>query len=176
MPHPLERSPRAFGPVLLLTLALMVVLGRADEALRTPEAPFGILSFELAGDAASAGRMVASWDAGARAWAAFSLGIDFLFPLAYSTAIAFACLWAGRVLGMTGLAAGLAWGQWLAAALDYGENVGLVRILLLGAGDPWPAIARACAIPKFALVAAGLVFVLIGAVARLAGRRARGLR
>jgi hypothetical protein len=50
------------------------------------------------------------------------------------------------------------------------ENYALIRVLLGSPSALWPAVARWCAIPKFLLVAAGLVYLLVGVVAALACR------
>jgi hypothetical protein len=139
------------------------VIAAVDRAITNPTVPYGIVSFELAGDAASAQRMVDSWDETARMWAAFSLGFDYLFLVLYSTTIGLACVWAadrfarGRSL-LASLGPPLAWGQWLAALLDGTENAALTHILVGGALAPWPAVARWCALPKFFLVAAGMLY------------------
>jgi hypothetical protein len=143
--------------------------------LRTGAAPQGIVSFELAGDVGSAARILASWDAEARVVAGFVQGLDYLFLLAYSTTIAFACVWAANAMRVVAprLAAvgpGLAWGQWAAAGLDAIENLALLVMLFGGAAAPWPAVAWTCAVPKFALVGAGLLYALVGVIVRF-GRR-----
>ena len=181
MRHPLAAVPAgrrrlAFVSLLVLTLFLMLgVMAQVDVPLRTAASPAGIVSFELAGDTASAQRMIDAWDERARRYAAFSLGIDYLFMVAYSTTIAFGCLWAGGVLGALspGLAAAgapLAWGSWLAALLDAGENAALARMLLGTVRAPWPAVAWWCATSKFTLLVAALLYVLAAALVRL-GRR-----
>lgn len=183
MRHPLEAIPegrrrRWFVPLLALTLGLMLgVMAPVDRPLRTATAPNGIVSFEVAGDAATAQRMIDGWDERARRFAAFSLGIDYLFMLAYSTTIALGCLWAASVFarrspGLAALGVPLAWGQWLAAALDAGENAALAVLLLNGVRDPWPAVAWWCATPKFALITAGILYALAATVVRLARGRA----
>ena len=98
-----------------------------------------------------------SWDQNAQKLAAFSLGIDFLFLISYSTTIALACIWAADVLmgrsallGALGLL--LAWGQWFAAFLDAIEN-SMLMIILLNASMPLvPETAKWCAVAKFSLV------------------------
>ena len=87
--------------------------------LITAAAPYGIISYELAGGVIEAEAILASWDAVGRAHAAFSLGFDFLFMLAYSTTIALACLWAADVLAarswpLVSFGVPLTWGAWLA--------------------------------------------------------------
>jgi hypothetical protein len=176
MRHPLDAIPAGrrrtlFAPLVVLTLGMTAVMAVVDRPLRTSAAPRGIVSFELAGDAATSARIIDSWDERARRYAAFGLGLDFLFLCAYSTSIACACLWAGGVFGARGLAlagAGppLAWGQWLAALLDAEENSALAVLLLAGVRDPWPRVAWVCASLKFLLVAAGLLYAAAGLLAR----------
>ncbi len=64
----------------------------------------------------------------------------------------------------------LSWGQLLAALLDAVENYALIRLLLGSTGKLWPDLARWCAVPKFLLVGAGLVYVIFGAVLAMVGR------
>lgn len=185
MRHPLAAIPPGrrrwwFVPLLALTLGLMLgVMAPLDGPLRTPASPNGIVSFELAGDVAAAQRMIDAWDERARRFAAFSLGIDYLFLLVYSTTIGLGCVWAASVFArhapaLAALGASLAWGQWLAAACDAAENAALAVLLLDGVRDPWPAVAWWCATPKFVLVVAGILYTLGAAGVRLV--RGGGLR
>ena len=87
----------------------------------------------------------------------------------YSTAIACACAWiAGalrdraRPLALIGWLLG--WGQWLAALLDAVENGALLTMLLDVPAQPWPAVARWCAVLKFALVLLGLIYTIVGVI------------
>ena len=103
------------------------------------------------------------------AFAGFSLGLDYLFMVAYSTTIALGCLWAAdafraRLPGLAAAGPWLAWGQWVAGLCDAVENVALTVMLLGGVADPWPGLAWWCATPKFVLIVAGLLYSL-GAVA-----------
>lgn len=60
-----------------------------------------------------------------------------------------------------------AWGQIGAALLDVIENYALI-LILLGSGQViWAVVAKCCALPKFLLVAAGVVYVLGDAVTGL---------
>ena len=68
---------------------------------------------------------------------------------------------------LAALGATLAWAQFGAAALDAVENYALIRLLLGDRSPRWPPLARWCALPKFAIVAAGLVYVLVGWLASL---------
>src|SRR2546422_3910151 len=177
MSHPFEALPagrraRVFLPLLAATLVVWAAAAVIDRPLETPAAPLGIISFELAGDLATARQMIASWDEPAREHALLGLGLDFLFLALYSTTIGLACVWAAGVLRtrrwpLAAVGLPLAWGQWLAAALDAMENVALIILLLRATTDPWPRIAWWCAAPKFGLVVAGLLYAAYGAAAWL---------
>jgi hypothetical protein len=163
MRYPISRQRRAL--IFWLMLALTIVINRLmDGPLTTPVAPQGIVSLELAGTEANARTIIQSWDAAAREHAVFSVWLDYLFLLTYSTAISLGCLWAAsqvrerRWLASVGLY--LAWLQWLAALLDAIENVGLLNMLGGRTAQPWPLIAQWFAIPKFLLIALGLIYAL----------------
>ena len=179
MRHRLQRVPRKKrGPLLFsllaLTAALMVVLDRTLRGER-----YGIFALQLAGSVGKARRIVAAWDAsGARERALFNVRLDFLFLVVYSTTAGLACILASEALRplarwATVLGVALAWCQWLAALLDALENVALLRMLRGPVTEPWPRVARWSAIPKFALVAARVLYAAVGACAHLAQRDGR---
>lgn len=175
-PVPSNRRALIFWPMLAATLALIALMPRT---LTTAAAPRGIISFELAGSEERARAIVEAWDAGARRDAGFSLRIDFLFLIAYSTTISLACAWAADALRARGWALAavgvpLAWAQWLAALFDATENIALLRLLGGPVASPWPQIAWGCAIVKFVLVGLGLLYFVVGATAWLPGRLAPG--
>lgn len=163
-----------FWPAVILALVIFAAFSILDAPLRNAAAPNGIVSFELAGSAASAQAMIDSWDTRARLYAAFGLGVDYLFMVSYALAIGLGCARAAGVLGRRWRWAArmghvLAWGLLPAALLDAIENLALTRMLLAGAATaPWPALAAVCAAIKFALIALGLLYALAGAVAWLA--------
>lgn len=160
MSHPLQAIPAeyylyVFLPLLALTLLLAAVLSAI------PLKP-NIVQFEL-----NAREVIKSWNEVDKSWAAFSLGLDFLYLVVYSTTISIACLWAANVIQESGLQLAtvgiwLAWGQWLAALLDVIENIALVRILFGYERNLSPKVAKWCAIPKFAIVILGLLYAAIG--------------
>jgi len=180
MRHPFEAlSPRRrgfyFWPLLALTLALSVVMSYIGRPLITSAAPSGIVSFELAGDVSQARQIIASWSDSARLYAAFGLGLDFLYLVTYSTTIGLACVWAAdaarqRKWPLSGLGVPLAWGQWLAALLDVVENIALTSLLLNAVTEPWPLVARWCAIGKFTLIVIGLIYALGNALVQNVAR------
>ncbi|WP_437731826.1 hypothetical protein [Sorangium sp. So ce1335] len=180
MRHPFELIPEGRrAPLLWSLLGLAVPSGAAiavaDERLRTEAAPWGIVSFELAGTTARARRIVESWDDAARLNAAFSLGIDYLFLAVYASGLALACVMAADALrkrGLPGAALGaaLGWGQWLAGLLDATENAALFGILRGCDEALWPPLARWCALAKFCLVGAGITVGLVGYCAHRWGK------
>lgn len=173
---PRRRQPRLFLVFFILTVLTMIALNLSGRPPVTLEAPFGIVSYEFAGDVPTATAIIDSWDEVARIAAGFNLGLDYLFLLLYSASIAMALLWLTGGLALpwiTSLAIVLAWGQWLAAALDAVENLALLTMLFQNPMEPWPQVAWWCAAVKFALVIVGLIMVLVllflQAVKRLRG-------
>jgi hypothetical protein len=171
MTHPFAwMSPRvqrrAFAILAPLTVAVMVALDAIGRPLMTEAAPLGIVSFEFAGDVATATRMLEGWGEAGRVRAGLSLGLDYLFLLLYASAIGLGCLLVARAAGPA-----LAWGQVGAASLDAVENFALIRLLLGSGNAVWPTLAWGCAAVKFALVGAGLATVLLGLPVALVRRR-----
>ena len=165
MIYPIPQSMRR--PLLaVLTVLCLPLMALASGRLTTPLTPRGIVDLELAGTEQRARTVLAAWDSAAKRRAVLAVRLDFLFLLVYSTAISVACmLAAGRLAHKPQMArAGraLAWLQWGAGLLDAIENTALLQILHGRIQQPWPEIARACALPKFALVALGLLYALYG--------------
>ncbi|MEW6030324.1 MAG: hypothetical protein ACOYZ8_08495 [Chloroflexota bacterium] len=169
MKHPLEfvsaenRKPLFFS-LLTLTLILFAVFRVLDAPLRTPAAPNGIVSFELAGDIKPAAEILGSWDAGAQLSAAFGLGLDYLFMPAYALTLSLGVLLAaGRHAGaFAKLGAWLEWGALTAAISDAVENFALWQFMLGDFQSIWPRLANVCATVKFSLLLIGLSYALIG--------------
>jgi len=169
MRHPLEfllptsRKP-AFFAFLALTLILFAVFRILDAPLRTSAAPNGIVSYELAGNIKPAAEILGSWDTRAQLFAAFGLGLDYLFMPAYALALSLGILLAaGRHPGaFAKLGAPLGWGALLAALFDAVENFALWQFMLGDFQALWPRLAAFCAGVKFALLLVGLAYALIG--------------
>jgi hypothetical protein len=173
-----ERRVKYFIPLLLTTLLLMAVMNWIGGPLNTTEAPYGIVSFEFAGTMQKAQAMMASWGSAGVVRAAFIQGLDFLFPLVYSSAIGLGCIMAGVVLQgrkwpLAGLGGALAWGLWLAAGFDYVENIALTALLFEAGGTGWAMLSTVCAVVKFGLIFVGMVYALYGLMIRLAISKTR---
>jgi len=169
MTHPLNLVPdsarkRVFFTLLAGTLILFIVFRALNAPLITSAAPGGIVTFELAGNVKATADILLSWDERADLFAAFGLGLDYLFMPFYALMIAMATLLTGgrhasgwmRVLGaITG------WGVLAAAAFDAVENFSLWKILQGALVQPWPEIAAVCAKIKFGLILIGLLYALV---------------
>jgi hypothetical protein len=163
-----------FPIALVLTLLTMIFLTWVGEPLTTQVAPNGIVSYEFAGNVNRAGEILNSWGEAGRLHAAFSLGLDFLFIVAYAITIGLACAWAGEILSkrrwpLARVGLLMAWGVCLAGVLDGIENVSLVVMLLVNVSSPWPQLAAACAAVKFLLIALALLYAAYGGLAWVSG-------
>jgi hypothetical protein len=154
---------------LILSATLLATMRILDQPLRTPDAPRGIVSFELAKNMAASRQIMDSWNQQATQNAVLSLGLDYLFLVVYAVFISAACVQVGKafqhrnpLISSTGNA--LAWAQFLAAILDAVENLALIALLLDSERMWLPAMARVCAIVKFSIVGAGLIFIVGGLI------------
>ncbi|OGO27839.1 MAG: hypothetical protein A2W33_01720 [Chloroflexi bacterium RBG_16_52_11] len=181
MKHPLDFLPLTsrkpiFLALLALTLGLFAIFRVLNAPLVTSVAPGGIVTFELAGSPEKAFQVMASWEPvsgtpllgieGIKPYlfAAFGLGLDYLFMPAYTLALAVgALLAAGRHKGwFHSLGAVAAYGAFAAALLDGVENYALWHVLLGEYSSPYPALAAVCAYLKFTLIFVGIAYALIG--------------
>jgi hypothetical protein len=101
--HPFEwlserRQKLAFISLFILTLVVMASLQVLGKPLNTDVAPMGIVSFEFAGELVPARRIVESWGPEGRVYAGLNLGLDYLFLVAYGSAISLGCVLAARGL------------------------------------------------------------------------------
>jgi len=181
MRHPLDPIPviarkPLFFAFLAGTLILFAVFQQLDTPMKTSAAPNSIVSFEFAGTPPQAQAIIDSWleaesESGPGfvnpgfAYAAFGLGIDYLFMPVYATTLALGILLAARkhsgwfmILG-----AWVGWGAYAAAVFDAVENFALARMLLLNqVWSPYPEVAAICASVKFGLLIIGLIYALVG--------------
>ncbi len=153
--------------LLVLSTAWLFWIG---QVLATPAAPDGIVSFELAGDAASADAILAAWSDRSREVAFLIQGFDYLYLLVYALWFSLAARLLGGRLRGAWRSAGMLVSRLvlIAAPLDAVENYALVQQLLNGASEFHATLAWWCAVPKFALVAAAGAYLLIGGLAWVA--------
>jgi hypothetical protein len=160
---------RAFLGIFVFTLATMMSMNIIGHPLVNETAPQGIVSFEFAGTLEIAQQMMASWGEKGLISAGLSLGFDYLFLVTYAICIGLGCVLVARAMQyrvkiLLPIGALLAWAQFLAAILDAIENYALIRVLLGSAENIWPALARLCAGPKFLIVTAGLLYIILGLI------------
>ena len=152
---------------LMMSTILLFAMRTLDTPLKTQTAPSGIVSFELTKNYDASQQILGSWNTEAKINAALSLGLDFLFLIVYALFISLSCIQVGAVLKddhsiIFSVAVALAWAQFLAAILDAIENLALIHLLLNSSRKWLPCLARWCAIVKFSIVSAGLIFILGG--------------
>ncbi len=170
-----QSSSKSFKWLLLfsgiLSLLVLIVLNRVDVHLKTAAAPQGIISFELAGSSDASQQMVQSWDAPAKMYAAFSLGIDYLFMISYALFLSLLCTLLAdrfsrkRFLSNTGVLLG--YGLWLAAALDAVENFALFRLLFGSTDSFYSTLASSSAEIKFLLILLSFIYLAAGGIVLL---------
>lgn len=169
MKHPfflLSRKQHLLWLGIATAAAILLMLGQlwVNTRLVNNVAPAGILSFEFAGNLSTARLMIHSWDYTAKIRAAFGLGLDFLYLIAYSNALALACLYIAKswTLFNSFSQAGIiiAWLQWTAALCDGIENAALIA-LLSDSNRAWlPPLAYWMAAAKFAIVGLAILYLL----------------
>jgi hypothetical protein len=127
----------SFPILLMLTALMLVTINIVGAALVTPEAPWGIVSFELARTPQNAQNILGSWDARSQVRAGFIQGLDFF--ICSPELFIWAVCRPGRCQRPDGR-----FRNWpasgsrmiLAAVCDIVENVALVRMLFLSAIAP----------------------------------------
>ena len=161
-PHP--------GWVLLALLVATLAVGAlALPALETiSDRGAGILEFELAASSSRAAEIVGGWGEEGRAAARESLYLDYPYLVLYGLLLAGACTALSRRAERAGkprlarLAAVLAWGALGGAAADALENIALLLVASERTGQPWPGLAAAFAVVKFALTIDAFLCAVVG--------------
>jgi hypothetical protein len=176
MKHPFDSLPASlrnpiFWTFLIPTVILAAVMQVVGAPLKTDAAPAGIVSFELAGTSDKASQILVSWEPVnssaipvTKLYAAFGLGLDYLFMPTYAIALGLATLLAaGKYSGwVKSIGAAAGWGALFAALFDATENFVLWKSLIGAVGSPYPQIAFYCASIKFTLIILGLIYALVG--------------
>jgi hypothetical protein len=122
----------------------------------------GIVPFELAGTPERSRRMMERWGDDGRRAARISLLLDYPFLVSYTGLQVAGCAAAGRVLPAGRYVVPT---QVAAGAFDAAENTALLGVLSGHDGGALPAVARFCALAKFALLGVGWAYALAGLLA-----------
>ncbi|HEX3147436.1 MAG TPA: hypothetical protein VHR66_05090 [Gemmataceae bacterium] len=161
---------RAFLIAAAIAVAMSATMLRLDAPLK--ERGGGIVAFELAGDLETALALMTNWGERGRLLAAFQLGLDYLFIVAYSVSISLGCIvakdwWRRRWSGPAVFGPLIAWLVVLAGLLDCVENFALMRGLAGAVGEWWPILAFWCASIKFALLILAIAYFVGGGIVRV---------
>ncbi len=155
--------------VLLIAIVLLFSAMRYfDTPLKNQVSKAGIVSFELAKDLQESKEILNSWDTISKISAGMSMGLDFLFLIAYAVFISLLIhmlnesLWKHSKLYKIGVM--IIWGVFLAAFCDVVENIALIQLLLGDLQQKWSSIAYYFAVLKFGLLAIGIFFILINSI------------
>ena len=136
-----------------------------DQFLINDTCTGGIISFELARDIETAGSYLNSWGEKGKIAVSLGLGIDFLFPIAYSLLMAIlihklnTLLWFKRSFFIVGNV--LIWAIFLAGIFDYIENIGLINLVLGNTDQFWVSVAFYFATIKFFIILVVFLYILI---------------
>ena len=162
MEHILQRIPPELRWQVLTSLLLTtLVLGWGFQLGKSPMSPPELVGLELARTPGRAKRIVEEWTRRRLIRSALiGVGLDYLFLLAYSNAMACGCAWyAAEFTGgfaLTGMT--LALSQWIAALCDMTENFYLLQMLLSGEGKGAKTCTTASLL-KWVFVLAGLAYI-----------------
>ncbi len=155
-----------FLPLAILLLICMQII---DQPLQTEAAPMGIVSFQLAGSLSESHLIMESWQKQGQMYAAFSLGLDYLFMLTYAVAFGLACVLLASKLFSKGSRLAdfgpiLAWGAILAALLDVLGNYTLWQLLIGSDAEIWAIISYWSATIKFTILTVIILYLVVGLI------------
>ncbi len=182
MSHPLwSLEPRFLGALTLRFGALLVfstaLMAFVDVPLQGEAAPWGIISFELAGSPNRALAILLEWQSkSALGHAKLSLIIDFVYLLIYGLFFSMLAVWVGKRLDEETWSTRAAWGATVAAGFDVLENgVLLFEVARVSSPAPYAQLALAFAGAKFALLGVSVLYSLVGGAKVLLQRYRRPL-
>ncbi|WP_409427439.1 hypothetical protein [Mycobacterium sp. SMC-11] len=153
---------KRLGWSAVATLAYAAVMLVLERGMRKTGGP-GIIGFELAGNAQRVQEILAVWGADGRRWARWSLWLDFGYMLTYGAS---ALLLIEHVRSRHGHPTLLRLLPIGAVAGDALEGVALLKALDGVDVDTNAQRARSAALTKFALLAVGLAYTVVGGVRR----------
>ncbi len=171
--HPFRNIPtRLLVPIFLtlvfLTVWVMYYLYGLGAPLITGNIPYGMVSFEFAWSLDRAFEITEEWGTAAATNAQFSILVDFLFLILYSTTIGIGCILVVKNVPLSirfeSLGNDIAWLQWLAALLDAVGNAAMFSLLTGSDGLIYPQLAFWSGIIKFLIILSGLGYCIAGLV------------
>lgn len=160
---------------LLLTIVGLAAFSTLDTA--RPAGSPGAVALQLAFSKEAFTRIIAEWGpAGVRAYQRSTLGLDYLFPIAYALCLASSIAWLASRPGREpdSVVPALFGLPWVAAALDWIENT--LHLILLGDVHHPSAslvlLASIAAAIKWGLIAFSVLVVLYLILRNIEARRA----
>ncbi|MFT5762479.1 MAG: hypothetical protein ACI8WA_001609 [Polaribacter sp.] len=150
-----------------LLIISAIVLRYFNLTLENEIAPYGILSFELAGTLEQSVEIINSWSPLSKTLAGLSLGFDFLFLLIYTLFISLLIhkvnerLWIGKSFYKVGVI--LIWSMFITAIFDAVENAALIKLLIENYEQYWSSVAYSFALAKFFLISISLLYLIYSA-------------
>ena len=136
----------------------------------------GIIEFELAATSSHAEEIVSGWGQEGRDAARQSLLLDYPYLVFYGLFLAGACAAVADRAARAGRAVLARLGRLMpfaalgAAAADALENGALLAVAAENTDQPWPGLAAAFAVVKFALAISAVLYAVIGFVLTLRDR------
>jgi hypothetical protein len=150
-----------FAALLVFSTALMAFV---DVPLQGEAAPWGIVSFELAGAPQQALAILLEWKSkSALGHAKLSLIIDFVYLLIYGGFFSMLAISVGNRLREETWSVRAAWAATLAAGFDVLENgVLLFEVARVTSPAPYPQLALTFAGAKFGLLGVSALYAVVG--------------
>ncbi len=155
--------------IIWVTLVALFAIASVDTYLKNNAAPHGILSFELAQTPEKSMQIVQSWEGQAKIYAAFSLGIDYLFLVFYTLFFILTSYKLSRSKSQffQKLAIIVSLVFLLAGIFDAFENYYLLQILTANISYGYAEKAALFARLKFGFLFLGIVYLLITMISKL---------
>ncbi len=161
--------------LIFLLILCIAILKYFDSFLINDVCTGGIISFELAETLETAQAYLNSWDVTAKTAAGMSMGLDFLFPIIYTSFIGLLIHklnvrnWKNTPYFKVGNI--LIWSLFFAGICDYVENFGLIKLLLGSIEQFWVSLAYYFASVKFMIILVGIFYILVNFVIFLMKKR-----
>lgn len=166
---------KVFGFSLFVLFACFAAMIAADELIKNEITPYGIVSFEFIHTIANVQAALNMWGTTGQAAVGFSLGIDYLFILAYSVVAIFGLKMTAQKVdhyssALAKIILFMAAIFPLVALSDAIENFSLLRLLFGSENEVWVLVAYYSASIKFAVAALCLLCILLGQIYAFAKR------